>query len=284
MELSRIRMEICEILEAAHPMTLRALFYQLESRHIIGKTEQAYKNLGRMLCKLREDGFVPWAWVVDNTRSLSVPTTFHNVGHALRVVAHHHRRDPWKDQDCVVYLMTEKDAIASILAQETQPYRVPLAVVRGFSSRTFLKDIADNIVANGKRASVFYFGDHDPSGLSIANVAERLLRRYAPEVDLRFVRLAVTNAQIDEYSLPTRPTKRSDKRIKSFRGDSVEVDALPMETLRTLARNAIESCLDWDRYSITIERERAERQELARMVERYDEGNDSESEDDNDDE
>ena len=39
----------------------------------------------------------------------------------------------------------------------------------------------------------------------------------------RLRRLAVTEEQIEEWSLPTRPTKRSDSRARSF-GSSVSVD------------------------------------------------------------
>jgi hypothetical protein len=130
---------------------------------------------------------------------------------------------------------------------------------------------------------VFYFGDHDPSGLAVSKAAEETIRKFAPDAELHFQRLAVNVAQIAEYSLRTRPTKKSDTRHKNFVGESVEVDALPIDVLRVLTRNAIESQLDSDMYALTMERERRERQELADLVERYeatDEGDESESEDD----
>ncbi len=50
----------------------------------------------------------------------------------------------------------------------------------------------------------------------------------------------VTEAQIVELSLPTRPTKTTDSRSRSFRGDSVEVDAIPTSVLRQIVGDAIE--------------------------------------------
>jgi hypothetical protein len=49
-----------------------------------------------------------------------------------------------------------------------------------------------------------------------------------------FERVAVTEAQITEYQLPTRPTKPRDSRAKGFRGRSVEVDAMSREVLLAL--------------------------------------------------
>src|SRR5262252_5706026 len=47
--------------------------------------------------------------------------------------------------------------------------------------------------------------------------------RYTQALAFRLKRLAVTEEQIEEWSLPTRPTKRSDSRARSF-GSSVSVD------------------------------------------------------------
>jgi hypothetical protein len=286
-QLEAVRIAIVAVLKLTHPMTLRSLFYQLVGRYVLVKVESAYKNLGRMLCKLRELGVVPWDWVVDNTRSLSVPTTFDGVGHALRTIAQIYRRDPWKDQDSVVYILTEKDGVASILEQETRPYCVPVGVVHGFSSHTFLHDIAMQIEDSGKAAWIYYFGDHDPSGVAVSIAAERLLRKFAPSSQIHFHRLAVNVNQIREYDLPTRPTKKSDKRIKNFIGESVEIDAMPMDALRTLARDAIESRLDWDEYRATQQQESFERRVLAGMVVPYeatDGVDESETDDDDDNE
>jgi hypothetical protein len=49
-----------------------------------------------------------------------------------------------------------------------------------------------------------------------------------------FVRVAVNPEQIEEFDLPTRPTKKTDSRAKTFEGESVEVDAIPPARLRQM--------------------------------------------------
>jgi hypothetical protein len=283
-QMEAARQSICEVLQTTHPMTLRGLFYQLVSRGAIPKTEQAYENLGRMLCKLRKNGVVPWSWVLDNTRRLHRVNTFSSVSEGLEALRTQYRRDPWDDQDRGVYVMCEKDAIAGVLTQETDPLCVPLGVVRGFSSQTFLHEIAEDIRLSDKPAWIYYLGDHDPSGLSIAEVSERTIREFAPDAEIHWQRLGVTLEQVKKFDLITRPTKKSDGRAKNFEGESVEVDALSMETLRGLVRDAIEPNIDRTEYALTLRYEAADRQRLADLVEQFEESDDEEDDDQDDDE
>ena len=58
-----------------------------------------------------------------------------------------------------------------------------------------------------------------------------------------FSRLAVTPAQITQWSLPSRPTKSSTHTAGWEGGDSVELDAVSPRILRRLVRDAIEQHL-----------------------------------------
>ena len=54
-------------------------------------------------------------------------------------------------------------------------------------------------------------------------------------------RVALTKSHIAKFNLPTRPTKREGNRHAcSFKGDSVELDALPPRVLRDMVRKVIE--------------------------------------------
>src|SRR5215467_11766505 len=65
----------------------------------------------------------------------------------------------------------------------------------------------------------------------------------------RLKRLAVTEEQIDEWNLPTRPTKRSDSRARSFGSSvSVELDAIDPRRLRSLVERAIRKHMPKKRY------------------------------------
>jgi len=87
--------------------------------------------------------------------------------------------------------------------------------------------------------------------------------------DLRrvtFARLAVTPEQIEDLSLPTRPTKRTDTRTKNFTGGSVEVDAIPAPILRRLVERAITQHIDDESYRLTRIAEDSEREILQRIA------------------
>jgi hypothetical protein len=168
----------------------------------------------------------------------------------------------WDDQDAYVEIWTEKDALAGVLLEETRTWDVPLMVSKGFSSVTYLYEAAKAIEAEGKPAYLYYFGDHDPSGVHIDRAIERRLREFAPEADIHFERVAVRPEQIRQWDLPTRPTKKTDSRSKGFDGESVEVDAIAPAQLRALVRECIEQHVDRDALERTRETERLERETL----------------------
>ena len=90
--------------------------------------------------------------------------------------------------------------------------------------------------------------------------AERKLREFAPGVPIHFTKLAVTERQIIEWNLPTRPTKTSDSRAKRWKGDSVELDAISPNLLRQLVRDAIERHVTPERLAVIEAAEASERE------------------------
>lgn len=83
---------------------------------------------------------------------------------------------------------------------------------------------------------------------------------------MTFERLAVTPGQIDLYHLPTRPTKQTDTRAAGFLGESVEVDAIPANTLRSIVRDAIEQHVDPEALRLTRVAEASERDVLYQIA------------------
>ncbi|HVS37796.1 MAG TPA: hypothetical protein VMS17_19720 [Gemmataceae bacterium] len=221
-------------------MTVRQAFYQLVAAGVVEKTENAYKAVGRVLVQMRCEGALPFEWIADNTRWMHKPATYASVEEAMRQAARTYRRALWQGQDARVEVWCEKDALAGVLAEETARLDVPLMVTRGFSSLSFLYEASAAIAAQNRPAFLYYFGDHDPSGVHIDRNIERRLRELAPEAEIRFERVAVRPEQIDEMQLPTRPTKRRDSRACGFVGGSVEVDAIPPAELRAMVRACIE--------------------------------------------
>ena len=80
-----------------------------------------------------------------------------------------------------------------------------------------------------------------------------------------FDRLAVTEDQVYELGLPTRPTKQTDTRSRSFEGGSVEVDAIPPTVLREIVEDAITEHIDAEALRLTGIAEQSERDILTSM-------------------
>jgi hypothetical protein len=57
---------------------------------------------------------------------------------------------------------------------------------------SFSRTAAEAIVAQEKPACLNYFGDHDPSGRDITRATEEGLCEFAPNADIYFRRVAVT--------------------------------------------------------------------------------------------
>ena len=116
----------------------------------------------------------------------------------------------------------------------TDEYDVPLMVSRGYASLSFLHSAAENMEAEDRPCFIYHFGDFDPSGVNAAEKIDETLNELAPTAEIHFQRVAVTPEQIARLDLPTRPTKTTDTRSKSWGGgdESVELDAIEPDTLR----------------------------------------------------
>ena len=91
----------------------------------------------------------------------------------------------------------------------------------------------------------------------------------APKADVHFELAAVTPEQIEQWHLPTRPTKKTDSRAKGFSGESVEVDAIPPDRLRQLVKDCIEQHIDPAALEKTRLVEAAEQDTLDSMLLHY---------------
>lgn len=264
-ELADLHMTILNVCELDNPITVRGVFYRVLSAGVVPKTEAAYAAVQREVLKLRRAGVLPYEWISDGTRWRLKSPSWDSVTEALDDAAASYRRALWNDQGVYVEVWSEKDAISSIISPITDAWDVPLLVARGFSSETFLWSTAQQIKAVGVPAFVYQLGDHDPSGIAAWEHIQARLRDFAPEVEISFERIAVTEEQITELDLPTRPTKRSDSRAQNFEGESVEVDAIPTRILRELVEDTITAHIDVEALRLTRIAEDSEREIFRRM-------------------
>jgi hypothetical protein len=248
-------------------MTVRQVFYRLVSAGVIEKTEQEYKStVVRLLAEMRRDGELPFNWIADNTRWMRKPRTHNGVAELLQDTAALYRRSVWTNQSAYVEVWLEKDALSGVLFDVTSEFDVPLMVTRGYPSLTFLHAAAEAITAVGKPTFLYYFGDRDPCGVDIPRKVEQGIREFAPDAEVHFQRVAVTDDQVKEMDLPTRPTKGSDSRARNFDGDSVEVDAIPPNTLRRMVRACIEQHIDPAALDVLRTAEASEREFLSNLA------------------
>jgi hypothetical protein len=253
-------------------MTVRQLFYRLVSAEYLENTRGDYCRLSRVLTRAREEGAIPFEWIVDRSRPTYAPSVFDDVKAGLRALRNCYRKNYWQDQPFHCEVWCEKDAVIGSIEPVSDELGVTVRVGRGFNSATRVHEIARLFNATDKPIRVFYLGDHDPSGRCIeAELCERTLRYGSGEFEMR--RLAIHAADIKKFNLPPLRVKDSDSRAKTFRREHgsqcVELDALPPAELRRRIREAIESLLDREAWSRALAVEEAERESIEGILSRY---------------
>jgi hypothetical protein len=266
-QMQTLRDQLFAIIEKDQPVGVRQVFYRMAVPGYVPKTEASYRVVGRLLVQMRKDGIIPFSWISDNTRWIRKPATYSSAEEALLNVKTTYRQDLWRDQPVYVEVWCEKDALAGVIKQETYPYQVPLMVSRGFSSLSYIYTVAEEIKRLNKPAYIYYFGDHDPSGLKIERAIRKNLREFASDVEIHFQRVSVLPEQIKTLNLPTRPTKKmKNPHAKGFKGPSVDLDAIPATTLRAMVRKCIERHIDQHALSVTRAAEASERELFTKLV------------------
>jgi hypothetical protein len=265
-EVGERREALLEIIEAGKPMTVRQVFYQATVHGLVEKAESGYAKVQVDLTKMRRDGSLPYDWLADNTRWQRKPKTFNSIEDALRKTAAFYRKALWRDADSYVEIWLEKDALSGVIYPITAMYDVPLMVARGYASLSFLHSAAECINELIVPTYIYHLGDFDPSGVNAGEKIEETLRELAPDAEIYFERIAVTEEQIADWDLPTRPTKASDTRAKNFGSVSVELDAIEPNRLRQIVQGAIEQHLPADQFEVLKAAETSEREIISRLV------------------
>lgn len=251
--------------EQQPPMTVRQMFYRMSSGGHVEKTENGYRQVQRCLLEMRRKRAIPYSYIADNTRWVRQTTSYRDLADAAGRWQSNYRRDLWASQPVHIEIWLEKDALAGVLFDVTGEYNVPLYVTRGYSSETFLYEAAENLKAFRKNIYIYHFGDFDPSGRDAARDIAAKLAGFGAQ--FQFVEAAVVERQVREMNLPTRPTKKSDARAKSWiGGESVELDAIPPATLRQMVRNVIEQHIDQHALHMTRMIEQQEKDRIAELM------------------
>jgi hypothetical protein len=279
-EMDDIKAALKRIVKAGRPsMTVRQIFYQCVVQGVIPKTEESYANVViRLLTEMRMSDEINFEDIADETRQRSTTRTYNSIADAARDTAQFYRRNALRECSDNIEVWVEKEALAGLIESVADEYDVPVIVSRGMPSLTQLYWSAYHIklAANANKYTYIYqFGDHDPSGVLIPGVIERRLTQLCEKFDCPrpiLERVALTEEQIEDFDLPTRPTKRNgNPHAASFEGESVELDALPPDELRQLVRESIEQHISERQLEVLRAAEESERELLEAWADRIEE-------------
>jgi hypothetical protein len=251
--------------EEHQPLTIRQLFYRAVAIGLIDKTQAAYNSLVvRLMGQMREEGRVPFDWIVDNTRWMRKPRTYSGLRQMLEYTRSTYRCAIWDTQSVYVEIWCESDSVAGILYPVTEEFDVPLMPCSGQPSKSFLHSASECIAAEDRPCFVYYFGDYDRAGIQISDRINRDLVRYLPDgTDFYFERVAINEEQISAYSLPTRPPK--DRR--GGWTETVELEAMTTAQLQDICRDCITRHIDFDALERLRKVEAGERATLGTFLE-----------------
>jgi len=258
--------------EYDYPLSVRQIYYQLVARQIIENIENEYRKLSRLTVIGRDEGILDEEKFADRLRQIQQPNTWIDLNDFMETVKDAYRRDSWTEQPDYIEIWIEKDALRNVVAPVTERYGVPLLIVRGHVSRTAIYQAYQRYAEkNDKDCYLYYFGDFDPSGLTIyQSLVKRLSGFNNGNLDITFERVALTQEQIDKYNLPPAPAKKTDPNTSRFikqHGDNVvELDALPPDELIALVQESIEQHIDMDIWNESASIEAQETEELQEFI------------------
>jgi hypothetical protein len=251
-----------DILEQIQPATVRAVCYQLFTRKLIENMSKSCTNsVSRHLRIAREEGKIPWEWIVDESREAETAGRWSNPDAIINAAVRGYRRDYWQDQSCRVEVWSEKGTVRGTLGPVLSEYGITFRVMHGYGSATVVHDIADFSTDSDKPLIALYVGDWDPSGKHMSDVdLPRRLERYGGRVMLE--RIALTAPVLPLLPSFEPETKAKDPRYQWFTRQvgtkCYELDAMPPPDLRAVVEGSIRGCLDHEKWGRAKEVEAVE--------------------------
>lgn len=267
-----------EYYEQGYTLTLRGVFYQLERRGMIQKTDDEYDRLGYILKQGRLAGLIDWAMIVDHTRKVERQASWYEPKEFLKVVPPAYHLDRWDNQEHRLVVMVEKDTLRNIILPTCEKYDVPFCANRGYASLSHLYKVAglfSEYYDAGQSPILFYLGDHDPSGLDMDRDIVERIEKFVEGESLNMVRLAITMEQINSFQLSSSPTKVNESRaelyVEEYGDESWELESLEPSVLADLVEDAIKETIDFDRWEEVEEKEKEDQNIIQDFLDTFEE-------------
>jgi hypothetical protein len=241
------------IAEAAQPITGRGVGYKLFVQKLIeSMSRQDMNSVYRLLKEAREEGVIPWPWIVDEGRELEKAASWDNPAAFVRTMGNAYRREFWNRQPVRVEVWSEKGTVRGVLAPTLDKYGVGFRPVHGFSSATVVMEICSD--SDKRPLVILYVGDYDPSGMCMSEVdLPKRLAKYKGN-HVRIKRIALTRA--DCTGMPALSFPASDKSkdpryrwfVSNFGNTCWELDAMDPNELRAKVEAAIREHIEWGQW------------------------------------
>jgi len=272
---------IVETVRKHRPCSVRQVFYQMTDPRLPAFVEKSDRGYGRVQARcllLRRSGRIKYHWIADMSRRAYRTSVFENASDFVERMSSLYRADLWRDADVICEVWVESRSIASSVMELCDRYAVNLYPCGGFSSVSFVYSAAEDLNSNGleKPLVLLFIGDFDPAGVLIDVALQRELRSHLdPSIELIFRRIGINREMVTQYDLPTKPRKPGDKRSLHV-PFTVEAEALPASTLRSLLEAEIVALLPSRALEIARVAEESERSHLKLMAELLSSDNDEE--------
>ncbi len=283
---------MAEIAETIQPCSVRALAYQLFNRKLISSmAKNETSRVSRLCVSAREEGTIPWEWIVDGTREERVVPTWADLVEYADTVMGGYRKNKWSLQPTFISVWSEKATIEGTIQPVLDEYEVPFLVQHGFGAATKLMEAARSNSRREQPTLLLYVGDYDPSGMSMSekDLPKRLARYSSADpsdkdwderqiadmlerAGLTIRRIALTKDHCRLLGPSTRfpasdkgpkDDKQGDSRypwfVETFGEWCWELDALSPVLLRTSLEQAIKAELDHDAWNRCTAVEQLER-------------------------
>lgn len=268
-------------------LTLRQLYYQFVARDLLANRQREYKRLGKIVAEARLAGLMDWRAIEDRTRNLEGLAHWTDPADIIAQDARVFRVDRWENQPLRVEVWIEKDALAGVFERVCNRLDVPFFSCRGYTSLSEMWGASERLkfyAADGQRAVLLHFGDHDPSGIDMTRDIIDRLETFGCTLEVR--RLALNMAQVEEWDPPPNPAKVTDSRFEGylhrFGADSWELDALEPSVLAELVETEVQGLRDEDAWRESGEEIEEGRRLLRRVSVRWDDVADFVTHDDDD--
>lgn len=265
-----------DILEEIQPATVRAVCYRLFVLKLIKSMAKGETSkVSKQLTWAREQGRIPWEWIVDETRAPERIAQWSEPLEIIEAACGQYRKDYWQSQVHRVEVWSEKGTVRGTLEPVLKKYGVTFRVMHGYGSATALHDIAQETANNEKPLTVLYVGDWDPSGMNMSEIdLPDRLARYGGHATITRVALDESDVN-DDTELPSFEayTKQGDSRyewfVENYGRACWELDALPPPDLRERVEAAILALIDTDAWDRLMRIETVERESMKGVLETW---------------